>query len=480
MQGRKTLLSWCLPRKPAFRGIVLLGLAGAVSCGSLSAPNEASVRAALHASTGTVQLPAGDILISKSLVIPPGARDLKIGGAPGGTVLRASPDFQGRAVIVSARGARIEFRNFAIEGDPAAVPESLSLPPSDVAFADFYMQNGLLIEDAESVSVIDVRFRRIPSFPVLVSRSSGVRIERVRIEDSGSTNPLGRNNSTGGILLEEGCSRFEVLQCVLRNVKGNGIWTHSRYESPRNRDGRIAENQFFELARDAVQVGHATRIRVENNSGRRIGYPVAEVDAEGGAIPVAIDTAGNTDLSSYATNRFEEINGKCIDLDGFHHGEVRDNSCVNRLAAEDYPHGHYGIVFNNANPDMQSEEIRIVGNTIDGAKYGGIFVIGHNHTISGNTLRNLNLAHCNESGEKFGCYYRPEEPDLLQAGIYLGQGAERPAVARGVLVEDNDISGFQMSARCVMTAPRVSAAENQIRGNRCRSGTVSLGQEGQE
>jgi hypothetical protein len=54
------------------------------------------------------------------------------------------------------------------------------------------------------------------------------------------------------------------------------------------------------------------------------------VDVEGGGIPVAIDTAGNVDQTVYAGNRFEEVNGKCIDLDCFHHGEVSHNSCVNR------------------------------------------------------------------------------------------------------------------------------------------------------
>ena len=85
------------------------------------------------------------------------------------------------------------------------------------------------------------------------------------------------------------------------------------------------------------------------------------MDVEGGGIPVAIDTAGNVDRSVYAGNRFEEVNGKCIDLDGFHHGEVRDNACVNRGSADDYPHGHYGIVFNNSNPDMQSEDVTVSG-----------------------------------------------------------------------------------------------------------------------
>jgi hypothetical protein len=180
-----------------------------------------------------------------------------------------------------------------------------------------------------------------------------------------------------------------------------------------------------------------------------------------------MDTAGNVDNSVYSKNRFEEINGKCADLDGFYDGEVRDNACVNHGSAEDYPHGHYGIVFNNSNPDMQSEHVLVTGNTIDGAKFGGIFVIGSAHSIIGNRLRNLNKAHCNESASKFGCLSFPKDPALLETGIYLGRGAARAAVARDNIVEDNEISGYKMRTRCIAAAPGVSLAENKVRRNRC-------------
>jgi hypothetical protein len=300
-----------------------------------------------------------------------------------------------------------------------------------------------------------------------VSRSSRVRIENVQVEDSGSRNAKGRNNTSGGILLEEGTGPFAVVGCTFRNVRGNGVWTHSLYTSPRNRDGLVSGNRFESIGRDAVQVGHAAGVRVENNSGTRIGYPFEEVDVEGVGIPVAIDTSGNVDGSLYAGNRFDEVNGQCIDLDGFHHGEVRDNACTNRGSAEDYPHGHYGIVFGNSNPDMQSEGVTIAGNVIDGAKFGGIFVIGTGNTIVGNKLRNLNLARCNESGARYGCLYYPDQPDLLRSGIYLGQGAARPAAARGNLVEANEISGYGMRERCIAAAPGVSLARNKVGSNRC-------------
>lgn len=414
--------------------------------------------------TGTLILPAGVMELHRELVAPEGAEDLEIRGALEGTVLRAAPDFQGRALLLIARARRVRVVNLSFDGNRAALAQPQGLPPSNVPFSRFTANNGVLAEDVEGLTIEGVRLANIAGFALLVTRSRGIRIERAKITDSGSLDAQGRNNTTGGILLEEGTGDFTVRDCRLVRVRGNGVWTHSLYSSPRNRDGLIARNYFEEVARDAVQIGHATRVRVEGNRGRRIGYPVQEVDPQ--ATPVAIDTAGNTDQSVYAFNEFEEVNGKCIDLDGFHHGEVRGNVCVNRGRREDYPHGHFGIVLNNSNPDMQSEAIVIADNQISGAVFGGLFLIGSGHRVTGNRLLRLNLARC-EPG-RAGCVYWPEEPELLSAGIYLGRRAERAAVTRDNLIRDNLITGHGMSRRCVTLAPGVSPTDSRIARNRCR------------
>ena len=309
---------------------------------------------------------------------------------------------------------------------------------------------------AEGVSHLPIRNVSFPG-DLRASRfwpaaANNVSIDGVRVADSGSRNAAGRNNATGGILLEEGTTDFEVTRCELRNVLGNGIWTHSLYTSPRNARGVFTENRFTGIGRDALQVGHATGVRVAGNTGTRIGYPEEAVDVEGKAIPVAIDTAGNVDASVYTRNQFAGINGKCIDLDGFHDGEVSGNVCV--------AVGGYGIVMNNTNPDMQSRNVRIEENLLESVKYGGIFVIGSDNSVRRNRLLNLNTAQC-------GCYYTPGEPDMFRSGIYLGEGAERPAPARGNLIEQNEITGYQMARRCVGGAPSIYPSWNTIRGNRC-------------
>jgi len=398
--------------------------------------------------TGVVSLPGRTIILHAPLALPDGAHELEIRGMQA-TVLQLADDFQGRAVFTSKSGSRIRFVRFTIAGRRAALEKRQGLPGYDTPFARFTSNNGILIEQGMDITISDVTFQEVAGFPILVSGSKGVHIERVRITDSGSRNPAGRNNTTGGILVEEGTSDFQVRDCELNNIRGNGIWTHSLYTSPRNSDGQIVGNRFSNIGRDAIQVGHATRVRVERNTGERIGYPESEVDA----VPVAIDTAGNTDGSVYAGNRFSEINGKCIDLDGFHHGEVTGNVCSNLK--------NFGVVMNNTNPDMQSAGITIADNTINGAAYGGIFVIGSGNRVLRNHLLNLNTSKC------LDCVYRPDEPDMLRSGIYLGRGAERPAPARANLIEDNEISGFRMRERCIGVAPGVSKSANMVARNRC-------------
>jgi hypothetical protein len=399
-----------------------------------------------------VELPPGTVELHRELVVGSG---IELRAATAGTVLRAASDFEGRALVV-VYGAGVSLRGFAMDGNRDRTERRTGLPPSDKPFSQFTRGNGIL---AAGVSKL--------RFAVLVSRSHDVRIDQVDVADSGSRDPRGRNNTTGGILLEEGTSDFRVTRSRFRNIRGNGVWTHSLFTSPRNTGGWIAFNLFEDLARDAIQVGHATNVHVEDNGGTRIGYPAELVDIESQAYPVALDTAGDVDHSSYARNHFTEIDGKCIDLDGFHDGDVIGNSCVNRPDAALYPFGNIGILFNDSNPNTRSNRIRVMGNLLDGVKYTGIFAFGTGHVIAGNRLLNVNLAHCNEEAAASGCYYPTDEPDALQAGIYLGRGILWREPARGNVVEDNLISGYRMKTRCVGFAPGVEAGANTLRNNRC-------------
>ena len=415
--------------------------------------------------TGVIDLPAGVIEVSAELRLARGAHDLTIVGHQ--TTLKASDGFHGRAILVAEGVHHIRLADFSVDGSRAAHAEPLQMAPPENEFRVYYPNNGVLLDRVEFVEISNLHFTNVMSFAVLVSRSSGIRMDKVLVEDSGSLNQRGRNNTTGGILIEEGSADFEVRNCTFHRIRGNALWTHSMYRSARLRSGRFFGNRFDTIGRDAILIGHATGVRVERNTGRNIGYPPEIIDVENGGTPVAIDTAGNVDHAVYAQNQFEEIDGKCIDLDGFHDGSVRENQCVNRKPMEQYPFGHFGIVMNNANPDMRPDNIEVLNNHIDGTKFGGLFLIGSGHRVMRNVFENLNKANCNRDAEPPGCIYKRDEPEMLAAGIYLGRGGERPADTRGNLIAQNRISGHGMKRQCIIFAPGVAPRSNQVGGNQC-------------
>jgi hypothetical protein len=442
---------------------LLAALAVLLGCGTSP---EARVRKLLATQwTGVIQLPAGVIDVSSELQLAPGAHDLQIVGS--GTVLRAADGFHGRAIIVGDSVRHIALRNISIQGNRRALLKPLEMAPPENAFRVYYQDNGVWFDRVEGLDIQEVQFTAIGGFSILVSRSSAIRIDHVLVEDSGSQNSKTRNNTTGGIVIEEGSSDFDVRDCTLRRVRGNGIWTHSLFTSPRLHDGVITHNRFDTIGRDAIEIGHATRIRVEENNGEQIGFPVETVDIENGGTPVTIDTAGNVDQSTYARNKFEEVNGKCIDLDGFHDGAVRENACASRRRPEDYPSGHFGIVVNNTDPSVRSENIEIANNVIDGTKFGALFLMGSHHRVTGNTFAHINTSGCNESSAKFGCIYKADEPKMLETGIYLGRGVTRMVETRGNVIRGNKITGHMMKTRCIALGPGVSLSANSIEGNTC-------------
>ena len=102
-------------------------------------------------------------------------------------------------------------------------------------------------------------------------------------------------------------------------------------------------------------------------------------------------------------------------------------------------------------------------NRILGAVLAGLAVY-----LGMNLLTRLNLAHCNENTLKFSCLSFKDDPDILQSGIYLGRGAERPAPSHESIVEENVISGFNMDKYCITAAPGVKLESHRINGNNCK------------
>jgi hypothetical protein len=442
-----------------------------ILCAGCGGTAESRLRQTLATqTTGVIHLPAAVIEVTSELRLAPGAHDLDIAGA--GTIFKVSNEFKGRAVFVAEGARSIRLHDFSIDGNRVMFDQPGEMAPPENAFRIFYSHNGILLDRVEGAEISEVRFSAVPNFPIIVSRSSGVKMKALLIEDSGTRNAKGRNNSTGGIVIEEGSSDFEVKDSRFRRIRGNALWTHSLYTSPRLHDGVFATNRFEAIGRDAIQVGAASRVRVEENTGDHIGYPPEAVDVENLGTPVAIDTSGNVDHSTYIRNKFEEVDGKCIDLDGFHDGSIIENKCTNRGTPASYPFGHFGIVMNNTDPNMRSQNIEIRDNVIDGTKFGALFLMGSGHRVTGNSFLHVNLAGCNESAKQFGCIYKADEPKMLESGIYLSKGVVRMEPVRGNTIRGNKISGHNMKTRCIAAGPGVSLAQNSIGPNACEDYTM--------
>jgi hypothetical protein len=428
--------------------------------------DQAGLEAALHRAVPVIQLPS-TLTVTHEILIPAGERPIEIRGAPTGSVIRFGADFRGTAVFRARSRSHLLFAGFTIEGVRLAHLPPKYLPPWNVAFANFYNRNGIVVEGGQDITLARLHLTNVADFPVIVSHARHVRIDGLTVEDSGSRDERGRNNTSGGILLEEGTEDFDVRNCVLRRILGNAIWTHSNGGSPRNTGGRIADNRIFTVARDAVQIGHATQVVVEGNEGQDIGYPADAVDIEHEGTPVAVDTSGNVDHAIYRNNRFRNVNGECINLDGFHEGEVRNNQCDSTRPFENYPFAHYGIVMGNTDPAVRVSGVTIADNSITGTGYGGLYLIGTGNVVTGNRLLMLNRVHCTGDGRMARCNYALDQPDMLRSGIYLAAGAKHPAPAADNLIRGNEIRGFGAGRWCITAAPGVELKRNRIGPNSC-------------
>lgn len=425
------------------------------------------VRASLARGSGVVELPAGETLLDRPLVVPKSAQHVTLRGNQAGSTLVLDAGFKGTAALLVDGASDVTLEGFAVRGNRKELKSDWYFPLNEAAFADFYSENGIVVRNSSHVVIRDVGFQAIRAFSLLVNASSDVTVDGVRISDCGTLSQTGRNNTTGGILLEEGVTGFEVKRSTISRITGNAIWTHSYARSPRQSDGIIQGNVISRVGRDAIQVGHATRVRVEDNSGSELGFPAGYVDVEHHGVAVALDTAGNVDHAVYTRNRFTDVNGQCIDLDGFHDGEVTGNSCVNTKPLGTYPALHFGIVFGNNDPGMNSTGVVVTGNTLQGFAYGAVFLAGSNNRIEDNRFFDINRAHCGSTPVSAMCNYAQEQPDLLRSGIYLSGNGGRATATTGNVIRSNTVTGFGMSRHCIAAGPGVTVSENSVGTNHC-------------
>jgi Right handed beta helix region len=370
---------------------------------------ESRLRAALLTKTGTSVLPAGVIEISREITLPADAHDLDIRGTD--TTIKASSAFRGRALLILATGKNIKIHDLSLDGNRDAFPQPIAPAPPTSMLSRVVANNGILAEGVAGLEIAQVKATRFAGFPILVNGGHNVRIHDIEITESGSLDVNKINNGSGGVVLEEGVTDFEIVHALIGKVRGNGIWIRSADNSSIAARGRIADSEFAIIARAAIEMNHATGVTIENNTGHMIGFPGEEVLTGGTALPSAIATSGSVEHTAIRNNVFEQLAGRCMSLDGFNNGDVTGNSCSEGL-------------------------------------FNGFLLRGSGNKITGNHLTDLNKA-------------RRDQPESLRAGIYLAGGAT------GNTLDGNEISGFGMAQHCI-GGPTLSA--NKIATNACSDG----------
>ena len=370
---------------------------------------ETKLRAALQAKTGTVALPSGIIEISREITLPGDAHDLAIRGSE--TTIKASAEFRGRALIVVPAGKNIAIRDLLLDGNREAFTQPVASAPSGAMLSRVIANNGIVAEGVTGLEIAQVKATQIAGFPILVNGGHNVHIHDIEITDSGSLDANGRNNGSGGVVLEEGVTDFEILHALIGKVRGNGIWIRSADNTIAAR-GRIADSEFAILARAAIEINHASAVTIENNTGHMFGFPGEETVTTGTVLPAAIVTTGAADHVAIRNNQFEQIAGRCFSLDGFNDGEVTGNQCSATL-------------------------------------FNALLIRGMANHITGNHFTDLNNAH-------------RDQPESLRAGVFVAAGAS------GNTIDSNEISGYGMAQHCIGG----SAEANKVTKNVCSDGVA--------
>ena len=317
----------------------------------LYAADDAVLRKALTAKTGVVTLPAGEFEIAREIQLPGDAHDLEIRGS--NTTLKASNEFRGRALLTILNGKNIRIHDLSLDGNRDAVGRMFSLPPFGTMYARFVPANGILAENAANIEISDMKATRFAGFAVLINASRGVKLHDIDVTASGGFNAQRRNNGTGGIAIEEGTTDFQIVHCAFGTIRGNALTIRG------SDHGRVFENEFRSIAREAVHTERTSAVIIENNRIEQVGFPVEEVDAPGAL---------------------------CMRLEGFDGGAVKDNTCTEALLGAISLTGSGNAVTGNHLTGLNAARRDVAGiflgpgskdNTIDANEISGTAMSSH-------------------------------------------------------------------------------------------------------
>ena len=223
-------------------------------------------------------------------------------GAPSGSTLRASAEFKGRAMVVLGSDATVE--RVTIDGNRAKLARPMPIAPYDRAFADFYRTT-----ESSASGTHEHHHSKCEAEKHCKLRGNRERgEERQRssastVSDSGSLNDKAATTRPGAFFSRKEQRSSSCRTACFENVHGNGIWTHSRNVLGTG----MAESQATDsstIGRDAIQVGHATEVRVDHQY--RLAHRISHemVDMEGGGCRSRSTLREMCDKSVYEENEF--------------------------------------------------------------------------------------------------------------------------------------------------------------------------------
>ena len=370
-----------------------------------------------------IHLQAGEYLLDQPLQLT--RDDLTVEGQGESTILRRAVTVLNGEGLINIRASGVTLRQFRIDGQvevPRALPyldpqggDSVLGAPihGDPMHPELLRDTSVTIHPGVTdITVEDLVIERSGGYAILIDARYGtvkyVNFRRLHLRDCrphlfGKPGDLRYGSWTGGIHYQNDgrdldFARHALIALTIEDstftrMAGHAIWGHGYGFHTLNEEVTVRRNRFTDIGLDAVLIGNVRRAVVEQNSFHRIGfvsfpadevarpawYPGLRDDGADNIPAVAIDSSGLVLNSVYRGNTMLNVNGNCIDLDGFTRGEVVENTMrvsgredawnyANDLVAEFGGHRQgnltKGINLSNTSGAAPTERVRIAGNTI--------------------------------------------------------------------------------------------------------------------
>ncbi len=496
-----------------------VAIAEATTCKASPAASACLQKAIESATPGTVlRLGPGRYGLEAALQLT--REGLTLEGDGEATVLERAVTVENGEGLLNVRASAVTLRRLRIDGavkepellpylDNERGPSVLGAPiHGDPMHADLVRNTSVTIHrGARAVTIEDVSIEHTGGYAILVDARYGpirdVTFRRLHLRDNrphlfGRKGDVRYGSWTGGIhyqndgrdldFARHALRGFTVEDSLFERISGHAIWGHGYGFDTLNEDITVRRNRFRDIGMDGVLVANTVKAKVEENEFHRIGYvaerkssrprpawyPGLRPDGADNIPAVAIDTSGLVRHSTYRNNSMVNVNGHCIDLDGFTQGVVSGNTMrvsgredawtyVNDRVAEFGGHrqGNFtkGINLSNTAAAALTEEVRIEGNTL--INMGG-FAIALNDSqrcvVTNNHIRH------------YGGIYGP---------IILTNSLKEPRERH--VSRENSITGnyihFYLEAWCVTEAddlgggPLPVEGPNYVHGNTCDANT---------